>query len=561
MNNIISPVIRVKIAVLNNKLRSIGKHSTFKIIFVSLSAFMFLAGIFICSYKLFSMLGAIQGIGIVLVTRILFLFFFSLLCMLIFSNIIVSYSTIYSSEEVEFLFTAPLSHEEVFKSRFIESLILSSWTFIFLLVPFMSAYGIVKGLPVYFYMALIFFFVPFLFISAAIGVSATILLIRFIPRKYFKAIFVSLFILMAAYFILSFRLPRATKPQNLEDIFMLGKFSPYFKFSQSPLLPSWWVTQGILSFNSGSIKDTLFFWLLLFTTAIVAVRFSTLLAGRYYFSGWALFCKNSQSEKFDFVSIFVNKGQILWGFLKPGIKSLVTKDIKVFWRDPIQWSQFIVFFGLLAVYFASIHNLSYDILPPVWRNLVAFLNLGSTALTLASLCVRFVFPLFSLEGKCFWILGLAPMKLSAIILEKFSLWAVISLLITMPLIILSNTMLNVSGLIMAVSCAAVFLMCFSLVGLSVGLGAIFPNFKDDNPAAIVSGFGGTLAFVLSLLYVCVVISLLAVPFHLCFVLKIISHVVFVKQLLLSGLIIVIISLFSSCIPMALAIKRLKRMEF
>jgi len=35
-------------------------------------------------------------------------------------------------------------------------------------------------------------------------------------------------------------------------------------------------------------------------------------------------------------------------------------------------------------------------------------------------------------------------------------------------------------------------MCFSLISLCVGLGALFPNFKEDNPAQIVSGFGGTL---------------------------------------------------------------------
>ncbi|MBM3254195.1 MAG: hypothetical protein FJZ16_08075 [Candidatus Omnitrophica bacterium] len=557
----LSAILKVKFNILNNKLHSIRKHSTFKILFVGFSSFIFLAGLFLFAYKLFAMLQAIQGVGIVLISRILFLFFFSLFCMLIFSNIIVAYSTMYGSEEVEFLFSMPLNYKGIFISRFIETLVLSSWTFVFLLVPFMSAYGIIKALPWYFYISLIFFFIPFLFISAVIGITLTIFLIRFIPRKYFKALFVNLFILVIIFVLLSFKLPRVIRPHNLEDIFMLGKFAPYFKLSQSPLLPSWWIAQGILSFNFVGLKEAMFFWLLLLSTAIVFVRFSIFLANRYYYSGWVLFYKGAQKEKFDFVSFFINKLEFLWEFLKPEIKSLITKDIKIFWRDPIQWSQFTVFFGLLAVYFANIHNLSYDILPAMWRNLVAFLNLGSTTLTLGSLCVRFVFPLFSLEGKRFWILGLAPLKLSVIILEKFWLWVIISLLITMPLIILSNTMLGVSGLIMGVSCYAVFLMCFSLVSISIGLGAIFPNFKEDNPASIVSGFGGTLAFVLTLFYVAFVVVLIAVPFHLHFVLKMISHTIFIKQLLLVGLIIFITSLLTSIIPMVLAVRRLREMEF
>lgn len=554
-------LLRVKLNILNNKLRSIGRHSTFKILFVGFSSFIFLAGLFLFAYKLFGMLEAIQGVGIVLITRILFLFFFSLFCMLIFSNIIVAYSTMYGSEEVEFLFSTPLNYRNIFINRFIETLVLSSWTFVFLLVPFMSAYGIIKALPWYFYISLIFFFIPFLFISAAIGVSLTIFLIRFIPKKYFKTLFANLFVLVIIFILLSFKLPRVIRPHNLEDIFMLGKFAPYFRLSQSALLPSWWIAQGILSFNFGSIKEALFFWLLLLSTAIVFVRFSIYVASRYYYSGWLLFYKTSQKERFDFVAFFIDKFQFLWGFLKPKHKALVTKDIKIFWRDPIQWSQFTVFFGLLAVYFANIHNLSYDILPAMWRNLVVFLNLGSTTLTLGSLCVRFVFPLFSLEGKRFWILGLAPLRLSVLILQKFWLWVVISLLVTMPLIILSNAMLGVSGLIMGISCSVVFLMCFSLVSLSVGLGAIFPNFKEDNPAAIVSGFGGTLAFVLTLFYVAFTVVVIAVPFHFHFVLKMTTQAVFTKQLLFTGVIIFIISLFASIVPMVLAVKRLKTMEF
>ena len=49
-------------------------------------------------------------------------------------------------------------------------------------------------------------------------------------------------------------------------------------------------------------------------------------------------------------------------------------------RDPAQWSQFLIFFGLLAFYFANIRRLSYDGQTPYWRNLVSFLNLAVTAL-------------------------------------------------------------------------------------------------------------------------------------------------------------------------------------
>ena len=54
-------------------------------------------------------------------------------------------------------------------------------------------------------------------------------------------------------------------------------------------------------------------------------------------------------------------------------------------------------------------------------------------------------------------------------------------------------------------------MSAALCELSVGLGALFPNFKEDNPSKIVSGFGGTLCLVASFVFIVLFITLLAFP--------------------------------------------------
>ena len=92
-------------------------------------------------------------------------------------------------------------------------------------------------------------------------------------------------------------------------------------------------------------------------------------------------------------------------FLPRPIRLLILKDLRTFRRDPAQWSQFLIFFGLLAFYFVNIRRLSYDVQSPYWRNLVSFLNLAVTALILSTFTSRFIFPLLSLEGRNFWVLG------------------------------------------------------------------------------------------------------------------------------------------------------------
>jgi ABC-2 type transport system permease protein len=53
-----------------------------------------------------------------------------------------------------------------------------------------------------------------------------------------------------------------------------------------------------------------------------------------------------------------------------------------------------------------------------------------------------------------------------------------------------------------------------LSGLSVGLGAWMPNFRESDPSKIAVGFGGTLNLVTGLLFLLAVIGLMAVPYHL-----------------------------------------------
>ena len=132
----------------------------------------------------------------------------------------------------------------------------------------------------------------------------------------------------------------------------------------------------------------------------------------------------------------------LFFFLPHPIRLLILKDLRTFLRDPAQWSQFLIFFGLLAFYFLNIPRLGYGVQSPYWRNLVSFLNLSVTALILSTFTSRFIFPLLSLEGRNFWVLGLLPLRREQILWGKFAFSAGISLVATEFLVILSDLMLR-----------------------------------------------------------------------------------------------------------------------
>jgi ABC-2 type transport system permease protein len=105
---------------------------------------------------------------------------------------------------------------------------------------------------------------------------------------------------------------------------------------------------------------------------------------------------------------------------------------------------------------------------------------------------------------------MAPIGLKKVIGIKYTLACLISMSLTGILIFMSCHMLNMPWMQIGYFTFVIAVMALTLNGLAMGLGVIYPNFKEDNPSKIVSGFGGTFCLVLSFLYIVGSIAILAV---------------------------------------------------
>jgi ABC-2 type transport system permease protein len=502
-------------------------------------------------------------VGDLLAVRVLALFFLTLLAMLIFSNILVTFSTMYKSSETDFLFSLPMDEQEIFVCRFVETVAYSSWAFVFLGIPLMVSYGVVFEVKWYFYPALPLFFLPFVVIAGMLGSLFMMLLVRVFPRMNFKMI-VGLILLLG--FAFAAFLYRSFSVSRIDQLEVIDQILSALKTTQSPFFPSHWLNEGVLAAGRGNLRESAFFLGLLISNALMISMVTVALAGLNYYKGWATL------RGFGLVRYYPNgKGplSLVERVLRPlrsPTRTLIMKDLRLFWRDPSQWAQFALFFGLLIVYVSNLYNYE-KYMTSEWQTRIAFLNLGAAALVLSVLTTRFVFPLFSLEGKRFWIVGLAPIKRDRILIQKFVLSIATTLLFTEALMIVSSLALKLSGTVTIVCCTTMFFMNFSTAGLAVGLGAMYPNFKDDNPARIVSGLGGTLNFILSMLYVAAVVLIEGVVFWqytergqsgwLVQLLRVdFNHAI---QLALAS--VVAISLSTAAVPMYLGIRNVNRLEF
>jgi ABC-2 type transport system permease protein len=75
-------------------------------------------------------------------------------------------------------------------------------------------------------------------------------------------------------------------------------------------------------------------------------------------------------------------------------------------------------------------------------------------------------------------------------------------------------MLGMPAEITVVHAFTVGVLALGLSGLSVGLGAWMPNFRETDPSKIAVGFGGTLNLIVSLLFLLVEVGVMAGPWHL-----------------------------------------------
>ena len=204
----------------------------------------------------------------------------------------------------------------------------------------------------------------------------------------------------------------------------------------------------------------------------------------------------------------------LTGSLPAVYRALLRKDLRLFFREPGQWTQALLLLGLVAIYLYSVKSLPLDVLPMDTRmleNVIAFLNVGVAGAVLASISVRFQFTSISREGRAFWVLHSSPIGAHRYLLSKFfmALWP--SILLGEVLVLATNSMLHVDPLYAWVAALSIAVLSVGLTGMAVGLGALYPNFNADSAAQMAAGPGAILFMVLALLLVAGVVAVEAVP--------------------------------------------------
>lgn len=552
---------RLRGRLLANSLAGLLRGGGLRLVTVLLCSAVVWGGLFAGSYESFTFLRERQLPLTGGIVEILFnLLFLSLAGLLVFSCSLILYGSLFNSAEAGFLLARPLAADQVFAYKFQAALGFSSWAFMLLGSPILLAYGLVVQASGIFYVLLVPFFLGFVLLPGSLAAVLTFALANWLPRRPRQLVLAVVVLVLAIVALWGYRVLHTAR-EGIDTRSGLDRLLSQVTFARGPAAPNHWMAQGLQAAAKGHLEQAGYSLALIWANGLFAYLIAAGGAKWLYRRGYNRVATGGIRRQRQGGAWLDRLVESALPGLDPQTRLLIVKDFRTFRRDPGQWGQVLIFSGLLVLYFFNVRHFFEEGIGFNYRNGVSLLNLSAVALLLCAYTGRFIFPLLSLEGRKFWILGLLPLSRERLLWGKFVFAATGGLVMAAPLILLSDWMLGMPLATMALHGLAIGVLTLGLSGLSVGLGAWLANFRETDPSKIAVGFGGTFNLVISLLFLIAVICLVALPWHLVVGLELFLSPILVG--LIVGGILTGIGLGAAvvAVPLQLGGRRLRRMEF
>ena len=333
------------------------------------------------------------------------------------------------------------------------------------------------------------------FTASGSAMLFVIVLVYLFPARRTKDIIVYLSICFGVFLYLIFRLMR---PEDLVNPEKYGQFVEYMSAISNPAgfwLPASWTSNMLSSYLLDRDIDFLLVGLIVLTPPVLLFCGEFLMA-RFFASG---FSKSQESfgGQHRFKEVGWGRSRLLWVFRKESISFL---------RDSKEWSQFFMIGALVIVY---LYN--FKVLPlertfgsAYVANLIAFGNIGLSGFLAAALAARFVYPSIGGEGGAFYLIRTSPMSAARFFFYKYLFYLIPFTLLIIVLVSVSNHFLQIDGPMWWISLFCALLICWTVVALALGFGAIFADYHAENRSTAM-GPGSVFYFFCAISYMLVVL--------------------------------------------------------
>ena len=548
-------LLRMKMRGLANHVLQTFRETRLKIVSAVAAVCLIWGGLYALFHTIFKIVREDTLQGIVAIPLMLDFFFVTLMVMLMFSNGIISYGSLFALGEPAYLLTRPISPKSVALLKYIESLFFASWSLILVGLPLMVALAQASGayLPWFYYPLFGVFFLCFIPIPGAAG-----LVLAWAVGYWFSKMARRMFYLAIVVVGLgaSLWLWNMWNLDQTDSKVWLKEFFDRAALLQGTFWPSRWVSTGLNYARDGALADAMFYLLLTLSNAVFLSWLAVRIVGRRLSVAYDRVQTAGRTDTYDSRPTRTIALILFW-YLPDDIREVALKDLRTFLRDPTQWSQLLILLALLGLYVLNIPNIPPRMNAFEFQLLISFLNTGAISLILATFTSRFVFPLISLEAQQLWLMGLVPIPRGRLLLPKLIFALTITLSVGGAVMLLANLASGAGKNLIAVNMISIAAVCAGLCGMAVGLGARFPMIHERNSAKIANGVGGTINLIGS---VCMVTGMLIINGLIGLRFKSMGAVVLDRQTLLLLAALVSIGTLACLIPMYVGRRHFSRME-
>lgn len=411
--------------------------------------------------------------------------------MLVISTIVNAVGSFYLSDDLDLILASPISANKFFLQRLSGVIASTSIISLIFMAPVFAAYITRFNQGFAFVSLILILLVPYFLIPGAISFIIATILVIFIPLKRTK-IFLGLFIvllLVGVWFGVDVVRLLIQAKGNAQEIVHLVRF---FSTAEVPWLPSTWIGEIIsisLGFSPGNVWPR---FLTLYGLAGACLTGAYLVFILAYLPAYSSMKNHKLGKKYD--SLFWRRIARLLPRDDRQWFAIAAKDIKLLSRDMSQLFQGILLLGIFLIYIYNLRLFAgFASVGPQdrwWANFLFVSNFCMSAFIATAICTRFVFPSISFEGKTFhWVLLKAPYSLDRYVKGKFFFWyGLVS--VVHSLVVGAGTFASGGkGLEVILSVMCSWVLCYGLVGLAVGMGAIYSRFDWESVSQLAVGFG------------------------------------------------------------------------
>jgi hypothetical protein len=469
--------------------------------------FLLAGGVFLFSLMTFIFLGGYPEYNQPVITYSLAITFVFTAVLILASSMITSLGTLFQREDNSLLFSSPIEIGTIFESRLLDTIFLSIWPLFVFAFPLILGYGRAFRLG----FSTIFLFLVGLFFLALSSTLLGAIVALFISRLWgnLKGKFLMLFLLLVipalGISLIGILLPSQLMG-NLGEL-SIGEISQLLsrQVIMTKFLPTTWLV-NLVYFGPSNLRFGLenLLALILFYLPILATLY--LLRDKFYYGAVN---KTAEGRFIAAPWDVVEKRARPFPYLLPGrMGALTEKDWLVTLRSSPQLFQLGFIFFLELIYFLVISRIPMEkfaqALPDWQPEKLVMINFFFIGYLVSVFAMRYVFPLISLEGQSSWIVWSAPIKRIKIFWQKLiSSFLIIFLWMETSALIL----IKILGLPLAPQWPLLLVnlpLALTITFITLGIGAIKPNFWERNPEKLSTSPGGLAATAACLGYIAVV---------------------------------------------------------